>query len=384
MYEVTCFYCGHLARITPDAERCAVCGADLKHLITPDYAARYFYDRAAELAAAGELTLARLEVERGLAYQPNSELNLLAAILSQRLGDYDQVRRYVAAIPVDDILRPEAEWLLRSQQAPPRTLREPGKATQPLTERAVLPPTWPAEERRQPERSARPTAIRINPMLYGAVAVVLVLAVTWFTVEPVATAILALFATGEQDLAQTTPTPPATPDAATVTPGPSGENPSTDDLLPTPTPLIAPDLVQPSTTQEPLAAVTPLDQSATPFDLSAFLAQTNRPELADLEVSALLEGSTLKLQGIVQLFDQRASLIELAGRAPSVETVDAVDLLVRLPETYTVQEGESLWLISYKLYGEDRVAELYNANLDTLASPEALRVGQTLKVPPLP
>jgi nucleoid-associated protein YgaU len=383
MYEVTCFYCGHLARITPDAERCAACGADLKHLITPDYAARYFYDRAAELAAAGELTLARLEVERGLAYQPNSELYLLAAILSQRLGDYPQVRRYVAAIPVDDVLRPEAEWLLRAQQAPPPRAPQYTSRGAPPAGREVQPPTWSAAERREASRTERPTTTRINPMLYGAVAVVLVLVVAWFTIEPVAQAIFSLFSSGEADLAQTTPTPPAPPAEVIPTPGAEGEDTPAGEILPTPTPVIAPDLVQSAPTQEPVAAVTPLDQSATPFDLSGFLAQTNRPELAELEVSALLEGQTLKLQGIVQLFDQRASLIELAGRAPGVETVDAVDLLVRLPETYTVQEGDSLWLISYKLYGEDRVAELYNANLDTLTSPESLRVGQTLKVPPV-
>src|SRR5262245_13590363 len=101
MYEVTCFHCGHVAQITPDADQCAVCGADLNHLITTEYASSYFYERAAEMAAAGEVTLALVEVERGLAYVPSSELNLLAAILAQRLGDFAQMRRYVSAIPVD-------------------------------------------------------------------------------------------------------------------------------------------------------------------------------------------------------------------------------------------------------------------------------------------
>ncbi len=117
MYEVTCFNCGNIAQITPDADHCIICKADLKHLIRPDYASKYFYQRAAQLAAAGEVTLALMEVERGLHYRASSELHLLAAIFSQRVNNFDQMRQHVAAIPVDDVLRGEAEWLLRSNQA---------------------------------------------------------------------------------------------------------------------------------------------------------------------------------------------------------------------------------------------------------------------------
>jgi hypothetical protein len=127
MHEVTCFHCGHVANISPDADRCPVCATDLKHLIPPDDASRYFYERAAEMAAAGEITLALLEVERGLDYHPSSELHLLAALLSQRLGNLPQMRQHVAAIAVDDILRPEAEWLLRSHQVDMGALRQSAK-----------------------------------------------------------------------------------------------------------------------------------------------------------------------------------------------------------------------------------------------------------------
>ena len=112
-----------MVHISPDAERCPLCREDLRHLIAPDQAARYFYDRASEMANAGELTLALMEIERGLSYRKNSELNLLAAILCKRLSYFDQMRQYVAAIPVDDRLRGEAEWLVRSHQMRQRDLR---------------------------------------------------------------------------------------------------------------------------------------------------------------------------------------------------------------------------------------------------------------------
>ncbi len=67
------------------------------------------------------------ETQRGLSYIPSSELNMLSAIFSSRLGHLDDMRHYVAAIPVDDPLRGEAEWLLRSRQTRKRSAREDEK-----------------------------------------------------------------------------------------------------------------------------------------------------------------------------------------------------------------------------------------------------------------
>ncbi len=51
--------------------------------------------------------------------------------------------------------------------------------------------------------------------------------------------------------------------------------------------------------------------------------------------------------------------------------------------TYTVQSGDSLSSISFKLYGvRSRYLEIYNANTDQLSSPNAkLHIGQVLKLP---
>jgi hypothetical protein len=164
MHEVTCFHCGHVANISPDVDRCPVCTTDLKHLIPPDDASRYFYERAAEMAAAGEITLALLEVERGLDYHPSSELHLLAALLSQRLGNLPQMRQHVAAIAVDDILRPEAEWLLRSHQVDMGALRQGAKkrpALPKLATHELAPPAW--SPGRQQYRNRHCASSRLQP-----------------------------------------------------------------------------------------------------------------------------------------------------------------------------------------------------------------------------
>lgn len=53
-----------------------------------------------------------------------------------------------------------------------------------------------------------------------------------------------------------------------------------------------------------------------------------------------------------------------------------------VPRTYTVQSGDSLSSISRKMYGTpSRWIDIYQANRDRLASENALRVGQELRIP---
>jgi len=50
--------------------------------------------------------------------------------------------------------------------------------------------------------------------------------------------------------------------------------------------------------------------------------------------------------------------------------------------TYTVVPGDNLWKISKKIYGHGwQWRKIYNANKDTLSSPEVLRAGQVLIIP---
>ena len=51
---------------------------------------------------------------------------------------------------------------------------------------------------------------------------------------------------------------------------------------------------------------------------------------------------------------------------------------------YFVQEGDSLWAISVRIYGDaGQVEELFAANRDTMTSAGDLSVGMVLNVPPV-
>jgi phage tail protein X len=55
------------------------------------------------------------------------------------------------------------------------------------------------------------------------------------------------------------------------------------------------------------------------------------------------------------------------------------------PKDYVVQKGDSLYAISRKFYGDSsHIDRIYQANRDVMRSKNSLRVGQTLKIPPLP
>lgn len=380
MLAVTCFQCGHTVEISPDAERCELCGANLRRLIDARHASRYFYTRAADLSARGEVAPALAEVQRGLAYQPSSELHLLGAILCKRMGRLDDMRHHVAAIPVDDVLRGEAEWLLRSSQARQRVPVDAIRAQveSPLSDDELLPLVM---------EEVRPSAhspLRRSPI--RAVATVSVVALLglggWWLWQDSPELLTDLFPAnsimepiGEQAApaeqiqpAQPVETAPAQTPAVVLTP----------EI--TPTLVVAPDLA--ATSLEPLAASSPeAIILAPPFDVKTVLIEAQRPELAE-SISGRLEGGRLVLEGAVTSVEDRDELAMLLSRLPVVEEVSVVNVLVRPPSTYTVLEGDTLWGISMKLYGTpDRIQAIFEANQDVLPSADALRIGMVLQVP---
>lgn len=387
MQEVVCYTCGRIVHISPDAELCSVCGENLRDLLHPVHTSKYFYDRAAKLAAGDQLLPAMQEIDRGLRYQPSSELRLLGAILAKRIGDFAQMRYHVAAIPVDDVLRPEGEWLLRSHQSRQRELREATKSGAILRIGAPLSPDEKPYAM-QPAGAAS-GRFRYGMALAAALLVILLGGGWWLGALP-----LGLLQPGGQgETADVNPsvTPAQQPAQSqpTNTPLPAAEA----TLVLTPTVTIIPDVpanfaeVQPTATPDEFANndITDTVRLGTEqlFDLAGYLQQQNRPDLAELGVAATQQEGVLALQGIVPSFEQQQTLLEIAQSVPGVTEVNALDLLLRPPANYVVQPGDTLWDISYRLYGEDKIAELLAANRDILPSAELLDVGMVLKVPPI-
>jgi nucleoid-associated protein YgaU len=297
-------------------------------------------------------------------------------------------------------LRQEAEWLLRSHQTRQRTLREADKVrknnrrTDSVDPEEEPLPFMVDDVSPSPGRSA--SSAQQRRIWVGLLAVFIVTMAGWSIFGQGGTWLRGLWSrkiapAGQTETARTDRNTPtnnaATPKVITSTQSGLILTPTAPiSVTPSLTPDIPNNLVQKLGTPEPLAAITPrsaVDVVDTKlFDLKSFLLQKQNQELAQLEVSATLQGTTLKLKGIVPMDAQRRALIDLAQNAPDVTAVDAVDLLVRLPPTYTVQEGDTLWDITFKLYGDvGRMPALIQANTDVLASPEALRIGMQLKVP---
>lgn len=411
MQEVVCYNCGRIVHISPDAELCSVCGENLRELLHPVYASKYFYDRAAQLAAGDQLLPALQEIDRGLRYQPSSELRLLGAILAKRMGDFEQMRYHVAAIPVDDVLRPEGEWLLRSHQMRQRELREASKG--PTNSRANASLSL-EDELSYAIRQGQPalttslprtnTSRRLSYVGAFAVLVMVVLAGGALIARNTQLFSSLLRTDGETASSSDRSSVGAPADGLAEPVRQPAQGEMTEGAAPTlaatpvitPTATTAPDVpanvvelvTTPTTTAEEVAVSTPGlavgINAAQPFDLQSYLEQLNRRDLAQLEVSASLQGTILSLQGFVPSFAARQALLELAKSVPGVTTVSDVDLLLRLPPTYLVQPGDTLWDITYQLYGDvSKIPLLLDANRDILPAPEALNVGMELKIPPI-
>ncbi|MBK8049937.1 MAG: LysM peptidoglycan-binding domain-containing protein [Anaerolineales bacterium] len=408
MNEVTCFHCGNRVQISPDAERCSVCGANLRKLIGREQASGYFYSRAADMSGAGNVLAALQEVQRGLAYVPSSELNLLGAILCKRLGRLEDMRHFVAAIPVDDALRGEGEWLLRSNQARQRVpanakARGNTESLPIVTDDEVLPlvadEVAPSRHHPKPVRGKSWPQAVMWLVLLGALLVG-----SWVVWQNPPADMAALLPFLQPALAAESESVPMTTRMGEDTASAKVEGPADAPVDPQvviePTPSaeptrepIFPSLTPPANvaalTEEPQITTIDLQSvaiaaEASPFDFKALLRELGRDDLAALPVTARVEGGRLVLEGTVEWAEQRDAL-EFAGRqGPGIDGVTIANVRVKPPATYVVQEGDSLWGISVRIYGNpDQVEELFAANTDILPSANALSVGMELKVPPI-
>lgn len=388
MQKVTCPQCRTVVEIHPDAPLCSVCSADLRTLLTPEATTRYFYQRAGDLAASGQLDKALSEVNRGLSYEDDSDLRLLGAILAKRSGDYTQMRSHVAAIPVDDVLRAEGEWLVRS-------LKEPRGPVPGVAANRPSGNSSPTAVDSRPS-SGRKKTRAVWPMLVGVgVIAAAALAALWFfdlislpsgtAIDPVSDGapVVAAQAATPTSVAAPAPAENAPAENAPAEESTDGAVTNAVALEPTATPTETETPTPEATpTETPLPTPTPTPDIS--FDVTDYLMARGYPGLALLGVVGELEGGTLVVTGTVSSAEQRNSLVQILAENPNVLTLDDANLLLTLPATYTVEPGDSLWIISNRLYGDATyMDDIFLLNRDILPAPELLSVGMVLDLPPL-
>lgn len=377
MIDVTCFQCRSKVRISPAAYECPKCEQDLRQLLSQEQVSGYFYNRASALAANGEFQAALEEVEHGLSFYGSSELHLLAAILSQQLGRYDQMRHHVAAIPLEDSLRSEAEWLLRSHQDRQRTLREGLKVDRNVrrggiqANRAIV-----VDELAGKSAGATPAAVwRVGFLrLFAVTSVVLfsliVLLVAASELFPEETDHLwALVTFSSRPGANDAPGAGGDPTAANgELAGESGLDPDAVAVLPS---------------EEGDPARRLIIQAPDPAAVESAFVQAGREDLLELELTVRIEEGRALVQGVAQSASQRQALADLLPTVPGVEQVDLSGLEVVFPSTYVVQPGDTLWTIVFNIYGDvERLDDVIEANRDILPAPDALQPGMELQIPP--
>ncbi len=412
--QTTCLYCGLPTKITPDKSRCTECGGDLEALITPNYAVGFYYERAQEQAFQGDAKQALSTIRQGLNETDSSDLHLLAAILHQRMGEHDQMRAHVAAIPIDDVLRPEGEWLLRSHQA-----RQAGSRRRVQTHNDALAMTSFGQIGKDEKRQRTQ---RRRPVWMLPVAVVLLLAVAgWWGWQsgalnsglqqlgmvdipgqaqsnaPVAETV-AEPAVQEPALPTATPVPTTPPPADVVQAAPTVAAPVA--AQPTAEVILASTAITTETGTDAVIAeaspepspVASSDQGnvvviaeSAELDLAELLRQLGEADLADLPVTANRSGNQIQLTGTVPTAAQRTRIIDTLAAVPGVAEVAALNLVVRVEKSYTTKAGDNLWRIAEAQYGDGRRwQEIYDLNRELLGNnPGAIFTNMDLQLPPM-
>ncbi len=391
---------------------------------------RTVYHRALEHYSMGNDEAALEGIQQGIEVLDAPELYLLAALIYRKRGDFKEMREHVAAIPADDVLRGEGEWLLRSHQEQLQLGRREearrrgkakgtqlavGKASRqfsteyypaPLTDKQIA-----KKGALKTRRNRLPWAIPI------AIALLAVIFLSQGAGDSLLSALRQLRTVPDQLTALYTNLSRSEPDAeasAAIAPESGGElsaaavevTPTSPPAQPTATTPPTAQAVQQSTvaTPEPTLAPQPtatVAQSETPdvaativaaaraqsFNLAAFLNERARPDLAAHDVRASWAAGAppgqLTLQGTTSLTSDKIEMLELAAQIDGATSINHDELFVELPETYLVQVGENLRQIAYRLYGDaDRWTEIYEANQDLIGEdPNNLWVDLSLTVP---
>lgn len=131
-------------------------------------------------------------------------------------------------------------------------------------------------------------------------------------------------------------------------------------------------------------------QEAVLATITAKIAKANIV-CADLSLK-FVDAETVKVYAVVTSLDDREKLILIVGNTSGVSKVeDAVKVRTTAgqeitdrptPQFYTVKAGDTLSSIAAeKLGSENRYMEIYEANAHHIDHPDAIDVGQTLRIP---
>ena len=431
--HLACPECGAPVEVSPSFANCPACNANVSSHYTPAEMTRTIYHRALEHYSMGNEVAALEGIDQGISLLEAPELHLLAALIYRKRGEFKEMREHVAAIPADDILRSEGEWLLRSHQEQLQLGRREearrrgrAKGTQLAVGKAsrqFSTEYYPAPLDKKQVATKGVAKVRRNRLPWAIPIAVLLLVIIFLargsgdtlmtalgqlrTIPDEFKAVYSSFTRDEPEVvpasvdeadtgvqvgaasqintAATEDTPPtpvnssaAAPSPTTLpTPQPTQSQPAQSQSAPTATVSASPEVVATKIAETRLQS----------FDLTTFLHEQDRADLAALGIQATWAPDAppgeLILQGTVAMTSVQTELLELTAAVEGVTSIDSSGLELVLPETYTVREGENLRHIALRLYGDqDRWTEIYEANKDLVGEdPNNLWVGLSLTIP---
>ncbi len=387
--QVTCVHCGMEATVTPEFHQCRHCHGDLATLVTAEFKATYYFRKAQESAAQGSTFVALEQIQRGLQAQDRSDLHLLAAIMYADLGREEQLRMHIGAIPANDVLRPEAEALLK------RLVHMQGTEI-------------PAANTAQASKAEGTDTSGLGPRLLASVLTMVIVLAVMGTVTQTSNLDNLQFAAwlsrgwnntlggtagqaGEtQDPALVTEQlPTASPleersftlDAKAPIPAMEAADNPTSDQRPSAA-MPAPDLATEQWRQDVTQNVMGLIARET-IDFTRILVDRGLTGLADSEIAGVVQGSHLVLIGTVDSMEAKEAALAAVFEFEGLDTIDHHGLQVMLPNrSHVIQQGESLWGIAEEYLGDGSLwVEIVALNPDLELG--TLKAGSTLVIPPL-
>ncbi len=418
--HLACPECGAPVDVTSSFTNCPACDANVASHYTPAEMTRTVYHRALEHYSMGNEVAALEGIDQGISLLEAPELHLLAALIYRKRGDFKEMREHVAAIPADDILRSEGEWLLRSHQEQLQLgrreeARKRGrtKGTQLAVGKAsrqFSTEYYPAPLDKKQVAKKGTFKIRRNRLPWAIPIAAVLLAVIFFsrgtgdslqtvlrqlrTIPAELSSIYASFTRDEPAVETAADDGPDTGSqisaaaANTPTPQNSSAAPPAPTSLPTSQPTQSPPTPTAASSASPDVRATIIAAARVQsYDLNTFLNDLDRPDLADLGIQATWAPGAppgeLIVQGAVTMTSVQLELLGLIVEIEGVTSIDHSGLAVDLPETYLVGAGENLRHIALRLYGDaDRWTEIYDANQDLIGEdPNNLWVGLSLTVP---